>query len=56
MQTFVSLWCRELKDDTKEGWMLRIESPITSARTKIEYVHELQHALRLCGIKKEIEI
>ena len=24
--------------------------------TTIEYVHELQHALRLCGIEKEIEV
>lgn len=24
--------------------------------TTIEYVHELQHALRLCGIEKEIEL
>lgn len=23
---------------------------------RIEYVHELQHALRLCGIEKEIEL
>lgn len=56
MQTFVSLWYRELKDDTKEGWMLRIESPFTSSRTKIDYVHELQHAMRLCGIDHKIEL
>jgi hypothetical protein len=24
--------------------------------SKIQYVHELQHALRLCGISKEIEL
>ncbi len=24
--------------------------------TIIDYVHELQHALKLCGIKKEIEV
>lgn len=23
---------------------------------KIEYVHQLQHLLRLCGIEKEIEL
>ena len=29
---------------------------VGSISLKIEYVHELQHALRLCGIEKEIEL
>ena len=28
----------------------------TNLQIKISYVHELQHALRLCNIKKEIEL
>lgn len=52
--TSVSLWCRNLNDDPNEGWMFRIESPLASCCHKIESVHELQHALRLCGIEKEI--
>lgn len=29
---------------------------VNSAEFQIKYVHELQHAMRLCGIKKEIEL
>lgn len=29
---------------------------VNTAEFQIKYVHELQHALRLCGIKKEIEL
>ena len=55
-QTNVSLWTRELKDDPKDGWMIRIESPLASCCCKIEHIHHLQHALRLCKIEKEIEL
>ena len=50
----VTLWCRELNDDTKDGMMLKIEAPTSTLCIKVNYVHELQHALRLCGIEKEI--
>lgn len=50
----VILWCRELNDDTKDGMMLKIEAPTSTLCIKVNYVHELQHALRLCGIEKEI--
>ncbi len=36
--------------------MLEIFMWVGSIHLKIEYVHELQHALRLCGIEKEIEL
>ena len=52
--TLVSLWCRELNDDPRDGWMIRIESSDASCCCRVESVHELQHALRLCGIEKEI--
>ena len=52
--TLVSLWCRELEDNPEDGWMVNINSPYASCRCKVEYSHQLQHALRLCGIKKEI--
>lgn len=29
---------------------------IADTNVKVNYVHELQHALRLCGIEKEIEL
>ena len=35
-------------------WYVSIEHVILCL--KIKYVHELQHALRLCGIEKEIEL
>ena len=54
--TLVSLWCRELNDDPVDGWMIRIESPYATCCRGVESVHDLQHALRLCGIEKEIEL
>lgn len=54
--TSVSLWCRELNDGPKDGWMIRIDSLLATCCHKIEDVHELQHALRLCHINKEITI
>lgn len=51
-----TLWCRELNNDTKDGMVLKIEAPNFSLCLKVNYVHELQHALILCGIEKEIEL
>lgn len=31
-------------------------APITDAHINVKYVHELQHALKLCGIKKDIKL
>ena len=52
--TLVSLWCREMGDNPGDGWMVRIESPDATCCRRVESVHELQHALRLCGVEKEI--
>jgi hypothetical protein len=54
--TSMSLWCRELNDDPKDGWMIRIESPLATCCHKVEHVHELQQTLRVCKIEKEIEL
>lgn len=37
-------------------WICYIETATTIVRTGITYVHQLQHLLRLCGIKKTIEL
>ena len=29
---------------------------VPQARVRVEYIHELQHAIRLAGIEKEIEL
>ena len=52
--TSVSLWYRELNDDPKDGMMVRVDSPLVHGCIKVDYLHQLQHALRLCGIEKEI--
>ena len=44
----LSLWVGE---DGKNKWWWHVGVELV---TPINYVHELQHALRLCGIKKEI--
>ena len=45
-------------DKYKDKWDLYFgrDGKGTNLRIKINYVHELQHALRLCNISKEIEI
>ena len=35
-------------------WLVAIKKGYTDAKIAITHVHELQHALKLCGIKKEI--
>ncbi len=50
----LTLWCRELDDNPMNGWMVRIDSYPATICCKIESVHELQHALRLVRIKKDI--
>lgn len=50
--------------DEKDGYevfiwtdmCLQIKHGFTHLKKYIKYVHELQHAIRLCGIEKEIEI
>ena len=36
--------------------LVAIKDRYTNAKIAITYVHQLQHALRLCGIEKEIEL
>ena len=48
----------EYRTDCCKG-LLRIEhnkKPFSKLMIKVKYVHELQHALRLCNINKKIEI
>ena len=52
--TSVSLWYRELNDDPKDGMMVKVDSPLAYICIRVDYLHQLQHALRLCGIEKEI--
>ena len=54
--TSVSLWCRELNDNPKEGWMVRIDSPLASHCSMVEFLHQLQQTLRLCRIKKLLTV
>lgn len=39
-----------------ESWYFVYDSDSCCLHLLISYVHEFQHALRLCGIEKEIEI
>ena len=40
------------KEDNQKGWSFYAFNVLTI----IDYVHELQHALKLCGINKTIEL
>lgn len=46
----VSIEYGEYQRNTDDGFKMLADGKI------IKYVHELQHALRLCGIEKEIEL
>lgn len=51
---FYELFIREINDGT---WIIKhdnIEFSLPRQQVMVSYVHELQHALRLCGIDKEI--
>ena len=52
----IKLWCCRLYDDADDGWMIDINAFCNSCRIKIKYLHELQHALKVCGIEKTIEL
>lgn len=52
--TVVDLWYRELNDDPKDGMMVRVDSPLVHICIRVDYLHQLQHALKLCNIEKEI--
>lgn len=38
------------------GYWIKIEYGLTTLTILLDYVHQLQHALRLCEIEKEIEL
>lgn len=54
--TSITLWTRELKDDNKDGWMLRIESRLSTCCLRVDHIHQLQHSLKDSKIKKEIKL
>ena len=46
----ISVEYGEYQRNTDDGFKMLADGK------EIKYVHELQHALRLCGIEKEIEL
>lgn len=57
MRIFVDLSTRKLNDNPVNGWSISISSTCTSEMIhKIDYVHELQHALKFSKIDKKIEL
>lgn len=40
----------------QEGWDLHLPSREQHINLRIEHIHQLQHALRLAGVEKEIEL
>ena len=40
--------------NTDNRWLVAIKNGYIDVKIAITYVHELQHALKLCGIEKEI--
>ncbi len=44
------------KEDGIKGFWIEIEYGLSKFMASLDYVHELQHALRLCGIEQDIKI
>lgn len=40
----------------QEGWDLHLPSREQHINLRIEHIHQLQHALRVAGVEKEIEV
>ena len=49
-------WDDEKSNEEENWYEFSISSKNIKVNMTIRYVHELQHALRLCGINKEIEL
>ena len=49
-------WDDEKSNEEENWYEFSISSKNVKVNMTIRYVHELQHALRLCGIEKEIEL
>lgn len=54
-------WCMTDEGVKAKGTQLgvttiEIQTPKITGTVKVQYVHELQHALRLAGIEKEVKI
>ena len=49
-------WDDEKSNEEEDWYEFRIVGKNVKVNMTIRYVHELQHALRLCGIGKEIEL
>ena len=45
-----------LRSSDKKGYCIFARHDYNELKLYLHYVHELQHALRLCGIEKEIEL
>lgn len=50
------MWDDEKSNEVEDWFMFSISGKNVKVNMEIRYVHELQHALRLCGINKEIEL
>lgn len=44
------------KNGFRNGYIRIFYDPYTRIEMEMQYVHDLQHFLRLCGIEKEIEL
>lgn len=50
------IWDDEKSNEEENWYEFSISGKNVKVNMEIRYVHELQHALRLCGINKEIEL
>lgn len=55
-EIFVCITPMEGLPNANGKWLVVIKNGYTDVKIPITYIHELQHALKLCGIKKEIVI
>lgn len=55
-ENFTCITPMEKMPNANGKWLVAIKNGYTDVKIPITYIHELQHALRICGIEKEIEL
>lgn len=54
-QTSVEVWPEKFQDTDGTDWICRINRQLNHCQVQVKNIHEIQHAMRVAGITKELE-
>lgn len=54
-QTSIEIWPENFQDTNGTDWMCRINRQLNNCLVQVRNIHEIQHCMRVAGIKKELE-